>query len=125
MVGLIDHKAYQGQLERLYEDTVSAFVTRSVKDPKTKAQKTVKEQVVFGEPCLLSFNSETHTGSNIGYTTVSRSDCITTGPDVDIPVGSLVIVTKSTGDEYVYYISDKPSIHPSHRRYALSLSEVS
>ena len=93
MVGLIDHRAYQYQLEQLYEDTVSAFITRYEKDHRTKAQKELKKQVVFDEPCLLSFNSTSHQNSETGNTDLTRSDCITTGPDVDIPEGSIVTVS--------------------------------
>lgn len=121
---VINYTAFQQALELLYEDTVSAYVTVSTQDPKTKVMKTRKELILKDAPCLLSFNSETHTNSEIGYINIKRQDVITTPPDVVIPPGSEVHVTRKMGHVYKYGFSDIASIHQSHRRYALSKEGV-
>lgn len=122
---VIDYDAYKDAISILYEDRVRAISVETYEDDVTKVVKRKKIVVVDDAPCRLSFNSSSHVDDSTFHSKVKRNDVLTTGPDVIIPKGSDVIVTRADGTIYHYRFSDTPSIHLSHRRYELEKVDIS
>lgn len=125
MKPLIDYERYGKILSLLFEDRVTAYADVTYTDPVTGIEKTKENAVVVdNEPCRLSFNSSNHE-DKIGYTESQTRAVLTTPTHVVIPIGSDIKVTRVNGIVYTYTFSEKPSIHPSHRRYILENKEIS
>lgn len=122
---VIDYDSYGKSLSLLFEDRVTAICLETYEDEKTKVTRRKKVTLVEDEPCRLSFNTSSHSDDFIGHSEAERKDILTTGPHVDIPKGSDVIVTRCDGSVYHYKFSDIPSIYLSHRRYVLEKVDVS
>lgn len=122
---VIDYDSYGKSLSLLFEDRVTAICLETYEDGKTKVTRRRKVTIVEDEPCRLSFNTSSRSDDFIGHSEAERKDILTTGPHVDIPKGSDVIVTRCDGSVYHYKFSDIPSIHLSHRRYVLEKVDVS
>ena len=115
---------YTEALKLLMEDRFDAIVEEPYTDPVTKVQKSKKVKIIENEICVLSFSSEASTENEIGYVDYARQDVLTTLPDVKIPIGSIIVVTKAIGKVYKYKLSQQPSMHTTHTRYVLKKSDI-
>ena len=122
MLGI--EEVYTEALKLLMEDRFDAIVEEPYTDPVTKVKKSKKVKIIENGICVLSFSSEASTENEIGYVDYARQDVLTTLPDVKIPIGSIIVVTKAIGKVYRYKLSQQPSMHTTHTRYVLKKSDI-
>lgn len=112
--------AHRKALERLWKDRCSIFVKEKVTDPTTHLTDFEEKPLLQDQPCKLSFETLNSTdGDHVA--TVAQSVKLFISPDVEIPAGCKIIVTRFNDLErtFTYSRSGEPGIFTNHQEIML------
>lgn len=107
-------------LKKLWRDRCTIFVRQKVKDPTTKLTNFIEVPVINEEPCKLSIESvSAASGGHVA--TVSQSVKLFLAPELEIPAGSKIVVTRQAPvpREFTYAQSGTPGLFTNHQEIAL------
>lgn len=110
-------------LETLYTDKCTVMHTETYEE--NGITKYTKKVVYKDIPCRLSFGkteSGSPTVSQDIYPRTNQNVALFISPDVDIPSGSEIEITRN-GITRLYHMSSEPKIYPSHCEIFLELKE--
>ena len=103
--------AQRKALERLWKDRCTVYHRVKVTDPKTKLTDFDEKPLLQDQPCKLSFETLNSTdGDHVA--TVAQSVKLFISPDVEIPAGCKIVVTRFNDLErtFTYSRSGEPGI---------------
>ena len=112
--------AQRKALERLWKDRCTVYHRAKVKDPKTKITDFEEKPLLQDQPCKLSFETLNSTdGDHVA--TVAQSVRLFISPDVEIPAGCKIVVTRFNDLErtFTYSRSGEPGIFTNHQEIML------
>lgn len=112
--------AQRKALERLWKDRCTVYHRVKVTDPKTKLTDFDEKPLLQGQPCKLSFETLNSTdGDHVA--TVAQSVKLFISPDVEIPAGCKIVVTRFNDLErtFTYSRSGEPGIFTNHQEIML------
>ena len=112
--------AHRKALERLWKDRCSIFVKEKVTDPTTHLTDFEEKPLLQDQPCKLSFETLSSTGGD-ELPTVAQSVKLFLSPDVVVPAGCKIIVTRPNDVErtFTYSRSGEPGIFSNHQEIML------
>ena len=111
---------HRNAIEQLYEDTCTVIEYKSIKDSITKVTNKQEVIVLTDQPCKLSFSSSNTASEGENVTTVSQTIKLFLSNDVEILVGSKLIVIHDE-KESVYKSSGAPNRYFTHQEIMLDL----
>ena len=112
--------AQRKALERLWKDRCTVYRRVKVTDPKTKLTDFDEKPLLQDHPCKLSFETLNSTdGDHVA--TVAQSVKLFISPDVEIPAGCKIVVTRFNDLErtFTYSRSGEPGIFTNHQEIML------
>ena len=112
--------AQRKALERLWKDRCTVYHRVKVTDPKTKLTDFDDKPLLQDQPCKLSFETLNSTdGDHVA--TVAQSVKLFISPDVEIPAGCKIVVTRFNDLErtFTYSRSGEPGIFTNHQEIML------
>lgn len=112
--------AQRKALERLWKDRCTVYHRVKVTDPKTKLTDFDEKPLLQDRPCKLSFEILNSTdGDHVA--TVAQSVKLFISPDVEIPAGCKIVVTRFNDLErtFTYSRSGEPGIFTNHQEIML------
>lgn len=112
--------AQRKALERLWKDRCTVYHRVKVTDPKTKLTDFDEKPLLQDQPCKLSFETLNSTdGDHVA--TVTQSVKLFISPDVEIPAGCKIVVTRFNDLErtFTYSRSGEPGIFTNHQEIML------
>ena len=112
--------AHRKALERLWKDRCTVYHRVKVTDPKTKLTDFDEKPLLQDQPCKLSFETLNSTdGDHVA--TVAQSVKLFISPDVEIPAGCKIVVTRFNDSErtFTYSRSGEPGISTNHQEIML------
>lgn len=112
--------AQRKALERLWKDRCTVYHRVKVTDPKTKLTDFEEKPLLQDQPCKLSFETLNSTdGDHVA--TVAQSVKLFIPPDVEIPAGCKIVVTRFNDLErtFTYSRSGEPGIFTNHQEIML------
>lgn len=112
--------AQRKALERLWKDRCTVYHRVKVTDPKTKLTDFEEKPLFQDQPCKLSFETLNSTdGDHVA--TVAQSVKLFISPDVEIPAGCKIVVTRFNDLErtFTYSRSGEPGIFTNHQEIML------
>lgn len=112
--------AQRKALERLWKDRCTVYHRVKVTDPKTKLTDFDEKPLLQDQPCKLSFETLNSTDGN-HVATVAQSVKLFISPDVEIPAGCKIVVTRFNDLErtFTYSRSGEPGIFTNHQEIML------
>ena len=114
------NKAVRTALERLWKDRCSIFIREEVTDPVTHLTDSEEKPLLQNQPCKLSF--ETLSSSNGDpVATGAQSVKLFLPPDVEIPAGCKIVVTRFNDLErqFTYSKSGEAGVFTNHQEIQL------
>ena len=112
--------AQRKALERLWKDRCTVYHRVKVTDPKTKLTDFDEKPLLQDQPYKLSFETLNSTdGDHVA--TVAQSVKLFISPDVEIPAGCKIVVTRFNDLErtFTYSRSGEPGIFTNHQEIML------
>lgn len=109
-------------VEYLYQDYCDIARVVEVFDSETKQTRGGWQTVVSHQPCRISFSTVVPAGSVNDVATVSQTIKLFIAPELDIPAGSRITVTRN-GKAVEYKASGVPAVYNSHQEVLLLLLE--
>lgn len=109
-------------LKNLLTDRCTITIQKEQKNPVNKQTEFIDTVLLSDEPCRVSFESISSTSPDNGTALVSQAVKLFLRPDVYIPSGSTITVTRK-GRTETYVRSGKPSLYPSHQEIILKLKK--
>ena len=109
-------------VESLYKGLCTVKVQTSYKDPITQITKQQEITLFSDEKCKLSFEKQVSTTPTNGPALIAQTTKLFIAPELDIPVGSKIIVTQH-GKTMEYTRSGKPAIYMDHQEIMLEAFE--
>ena len=112
--------AQRKALERLWKDRCTVYHRVKVTDTKTKLTDFDEKPLLQDQPCKLSFETLNSTdGDHVA--TVAQSVKLFISPDVEIPAGCKIVVTRFNDLErtFTYSRSGEPGIFTNHQEIML------
>ena len=112
--------AQRKALERLWKDRCTVYHRVKVTDPKTKLTDFEEKPLLQDQPCKLSFETLNSTdGDHVA--TVAQSVKLFISPDVEIPAGCKIVVTRFNDLErtFTYSRSGEPGMFTNHQEIML------
>lgn len=112
--------AQRKALERLWKDRCTVYHRVKVKDPKTKITDFEEKPLLQDQPCKLSFETLTSsTGDPVAA--VSQAVKLFISPDVKIPAGCKIVVTRFNDLErtFTYSKSGEAGVFTNHQEIPL------
>lgn len=112
--------AQRKALERLWKDRCTVYHRVKVTDPKTKLTDFDEKPLLQDQPCKLSFETLNSTdGDHVA--TVAQSVKLFISPDVEIPAGCKIVVTRFNDLErtFTYSRSGESGIFTNHQEIML------
>ena len=112
--------AQRKALKRLWKDRCTVYHRVKVTDPKTKLTDFDEKPLLQDQPCKLSFETLNSTdGDHVA--TVAQSVKLFISPDVEIPAGCKIVVTRFNDLErtFTYSRSGEPGIFTNHQEIML------
>lgn len=112
--------AQRKALERLWKDRCTVYHRVKVTDPKTKLTDFEEKPLLQDQPCKLSFETLNSTDGDHAAT-VAQSVKLFISPDVEIPAGCKIVVTRFNDLErtFAYSRSGEPGIFTNHQEIML------
>ena len=112
--------AQRKALERLWKDRCSVFVKTKVTDPGTKLTDFVEVPLLQNQPCKLSFETLT-SSSGDPVAAVAQTVKLFLSPDVEIPAGCKIVVTRFNDLErkFTYSKSGEAGVFTNHQEIQL------
>lgn len=116
--------AQRKALEKLWKDRCTIIQRVEVTDPDTKLTDSQEIPLVEDQPCKLSFEALTSTDGDPVATT-AQGVKLFLSPDIEIPAGCKVIVTRQNDLERVFTFSSSgvPGVFRNHQEIPLKLFE--
>ena len=114
------YTAARKAIESTFRGVASVYVYDTVKDEKTKLQRSGEVCVLTDVPCKVSFESNTSAAQTETAAKLAQSIRVFVSPDVDIKPGSKLLVQQN-GATTAYKCTGQPAIYPTHREYNLEL----
>lgn len=114
------YTAARKAIESTFRGLASVYVYGTVKDEKTKLQRSGEACVLTDVPCKVSFESSTSAAQTETAAKLTQSIRVFVSPDVDIKPGSKLLVQQD-GATTAYKCTGQPAIYPTHREYNLEL----
>ena len=112
--------AQRKALERLWKDRCTVYHRVKVTDPNTKLTDLDEKPLLQDQPCKLSFETlNAADGDHVA--TVAQSVELFISPDVEIPAGCKIVVTRFNDLErtFTYSRSGEPGIFTNHQEIML------
>lgn len=112
--------AQRKALERLWKDRCTVYHRVKVTDPKTKLTDFDEKPLLQDQPCKLSFETLNSTdGDHVA--TVAQSVKLFISPDVEIPAGCKIVVTRFNDLErtFTYSRSGEAGVFTNHQEIPL------
>lgn len=112
--------AQRKALERLWKDRCTVYHRVKVTDPKTKLTDFDEKPLLQDQPCKLSFETLNSTDGDY-VATVAQSVKLFISPNVEIPAGCKIVVTRFNDLErtFTYSRSGEPGIFTNHQEIML------
>lgn len=112
--------AQRKALERLWKDRCTVFHRVKVKDPNTKLTDFEEKPLLQDQPCKLSFETLSSTDGD-PVATVGQSVKLFISPDVEIPAGCKIVVTRFNPLErtFTYGKSGEAGVFTNHQEILL------
>lgn len=112
--------AQRKALERLWKDRCTVYKQEKVKDPTIKLTDFVETPLLQDQPCKLSFETLT-SSSGDPVAAVSQTVKLFLSPDVEIPAGSKIVVTRFNYLErkFTYSKSGEAGVFTNHQEIQL------
>lgn len=112
--------AQRKALERLWKDHCSVFVKTKVTDPTTKLTDFEETPLLQDQPCKLSFET-LNSSDGDPVATVAQSVKLFLSPDVEIPAGCKIVVTRFNDLErqFIYSKSGEAGVFTNHQEIPL------
>lgn len=109
-------------LEKLWKDRCTIIIREKVTYPDTKLTDFTEKPLLENQPCKLSFQTLASTDGD-PVAAVKQSVKLFISPDIVIPEGCKVIVTRSNTLERVqtYSSSGVPGVFSNHQEISLEL----
>ena len=111
-------EARKAALESLWCDRCTVYAKEKVTDPKTHLTDFQETVILENQPCKLSFETLA-TVSGDPVAAVSQTVKLFLSPDVEIPAGCKIVVTRSGGGQLSYSQSGAPGIFTNHQEISL------
>lgn len=114
------NKAVRTALERLWKDRCSIFTREEVTDPVTHLTDFEEKPLLQDQPCKLSFETLTSTNGD-EVATAQQVVKLFLSPDVKVPAGCKIIVTRPNDVErtFIYSRSGEPGVFSNHQEIML------
>ena len=113
------NKAVQKALAALWTDRVTVYQNQKVTDPVTHITDFREVAILEDQPCKLSFETLAAAEGDPAAA-VSQAVKLFLSPDVVIPAGCKVIVTRQ-GRTFTYASSGEPGVFRDHQEISLTL----
>lgn len=112
--------AQRKALERLWKDRCTVYKREKVKDPITKLTDFEEKPLIQDQPCKLSFETLTSTSGD-PVAVVSQTVKLFLSPDVEIPAGCKIVVTRFNNLErkFTYSKSGEAGVFTNHQEIQL------
>ena len=112
--------AHRKALERLWKDRCSIFIREEVTDPVTHLTDSEEKPLLQDQPCKLSFETLTSTNGD-EVATAQQVVKLFLSPDVKVPAGCKIIVTRPNDVErtFIYSRSGEPGVFSNHQEIML------
>lgn len=112
--------AQRQALERLWKDRCTVYKREKVKDPVTKLTDFEEKPLIQDQPCKLSFETLTSTSGD-PVAVVSKTAKLFLSPDVEIPAGCKIVVTRFNNLErkFTYSKSGEAGVFTNHQEIQL------
>ena len=112
--------AQRQALERLWKDRCTVYKREKVKDPVTKLTDFEEKPLIQDQPCKLSFETLTSTSGD-PVAVVSQTAMLFLSPDVEIPAGCKIVVTRFNNLErkFTYSKSGEAGVFTNHQEIQL------
>lgn len=112
--------AQRKALERLWKDRCTVYKQEKVKDPTTKLTDFVETPLLQDQPCKLSFETLTPSSGD-PVAAVSQTVKLFLSPDVEIPAGCKIVVTRLNNLErkFTYSKSGEAGVFTNHQEIQL------
>lgn len=112
--------AQRKALERLWKDRCTIYTQEKVKDPTTKLTDFEEKPLLQDQPCKLSFETLTSTNGD-EVATAQQVVKLFLSPDVKVPAGCKIIVTRPNDVErtFTYSRSGEPGVFSNHQEIML------
>ena len=122
-MGLTRARSYaRSAVERLYEDRCSVRVDNDKHyDAGTNLTSLLPRTIITDEPCRLSYKSLTSTTPDNSSAVVMQSTVLYIAPEIVIPPGSVITVTKKNGTKADYHQSGFPAMYSTHQEIPIIL----
>ena len=107
-------------LERLWKDRCTVYHKVKVKDPDTKLTDFDEKPLLQDQPCKLSFETLSSTDGD-PVATLTQSVKLFISPDVEIPAGCKIVVTRFNDLErtFTYAKSGEAGVFTNHQEILL------
>ena len=114
------NKAVQAALRRLWTDSVTIYHREKVTDDDTKITGFQETPLLEDQPCKLSFETLNSTDGE-PVAAVSQVIKLFLSPDITVPAGCKVVVTRPNDTERVltYASSGEPGVFHNHQEIIL------
>lgn len=112
--------AQRKALERLWKDRCTVYHKVKVKDPDTKLTDFDEKPLLQDQPCKLSFETLSSTDGD-PVATLTQSVKLFISPDVVIPAGCKIVVTRFNDLEqtFTYAKSGEAGVFTNHQEILL------
>lgn len=112
--------AQRKALERLWKDRCTVYHKVKVKDPDTKLTDFDEKPLLQDQPCKLSFETLSSTDGD-PVATLTQSVKLFISPDVKIPAGCKIVVTRFNDLErtFTYANSGEAGVFTNHQEILL------
>lgn len=112
--------AHRKALERLWKDRCAFYVQQEVTDPETNLTDFQEVPLLEDQPCKLSFETLTSTNGD-EVATAQQVVKLFLSPDVKVPAGCKIIVTRPNDVErtFTYSRSGEPGVFSNHQEIML------
>lgn len=112
--------AQRKALERLWKDRCTIYTQEKVKDPTTKLTDFEEKPLLQDQPCKLSFETLT-SSSGDPVAAISQTVKLFLSPDVEIPAGCKIVVTRFNDLErqFTYSKSGEAGVFTNHQEIQL------
>ena len=112
--------AQRKALERLWKDRCTIYTQEKVKDPTTKLTDFEEKPLFQDQPCKLSFET-LNSSSGDPVATVSQTVKLFLSPDLEIPAGCKIVVTRFNDLErkFTYSQSGEAGVFTNHQEIQL------
>jgi hypothetical protein len=112
--------AQRKALERLWKDRCTIYTQEKVKDPTTKLTDFEEKPLFQDQPCKLSFET-LNSSSGDPVAVVSQTVKLFLSPDLEIPAGCKIVVTRFNDLErkFTYSQSGEAGVFTNHQEIQL------